>query len=163
MSKIETALNTQMNREHQAFYFYLAGASHFEAQNLEGVAKWMRAQAEEEMSHAKRYHDFLLRTNRSVVYGDLTAPKITWNNSLDAFNEALSHEKAITKTTHELLDLAHAERDYPCIEFLQWFVQEQVEEEDSIQSIIDRINLMHSDNRSDYFLDKELGKKVLAD
>lgn len=160
-TKIETALNSQLNRELFSSYLYLSMSAYFESVNMNGMAKWMRAQSTEEYGHAMKFFDFINKVGGRIILEQIERPKDNWNSAHEIFSEALEHERFITKSISQLMDLAHDEKDHPAKSFLQWFIDEQVEEENSIQQIVENFKLI-GDNKSGLFmLDRELGSRAI--
>jgi len=157
--KIEEALNNQINAELNAAYIYQAMGAYFEANNMEGFASWMDKQAEEEVGHARKIYDFINERGGRVALKGIDAPPVEWDSPLEVFEDALEHEKKVTAMINELVDLAESENDRAAVSFLQWFIDEQVEEEDSVESIIDKLEMVGGSSNGLYMLDKELGQR----
>lgn len=143
--KIEKALNDQINAEIHSFYVYLAMAAWLEHQDWTGMAKWMKSQAREEMSHAMKFFEYLNDRNGKVVLTAIAAPKVEWATALAVFEAALAHERMITGRIDALVELATAEKDHGTAAFLQWFVTEQVEEEATLEPVVGKL-AMAGDN-----------------
>jgi ferritin len=159
---MEQALNTQINEEIYSFYLYLAMSAHLEGLNFSGMAKWMRVQAQEEMSHAMRFFDFLYERGGAVTLAAINQPQAKWASIAALFKAAAAHERSITKKIHALLDKAAGEKDHATANFLQWFVKEQVEEEATLAPIVARLEAVGDSTAALYFLDHELGKRGTA-
>ena len=127
---MEQALNKQVNRELYSAYLYLAMSSYFETVNMKGFAKWMRIQAKEEQVHALKIYDHIIARGGKVSLLDIEAPKAKWSSAGTVFEEVYAHEQKVTAMIHGLVDLALKEKDHASFEMLQWFVKEQVEEEE---------------------------------
>lgn len=156
--KIEKALNEQINKEMASAYLYLGIAVHFEAAGLPGCAAWMKKQAKEEMEHAMKFYDFLFAVGSKPVLSQIEAVKNEYGEPIEVFKVVLEHEKYITSLITNLYELAETEKDYRVKNFLQIFIAEQVEEEASIQAIIDKFKYInHSCGL--LMLDKELGER----
>ena len=149
-------LNKQVKHEFYAAYLYLSMSAHFANKGLNGFSHWMRLQAQEETTHAIKLFDYLNGRGVGVKLGQIEAPKIEWNSCLDAFEDALNHEKKVTKLIHGIVESASREKDYASMNFLQWFVTEQVEEESSALEIVDKLKFLGEDKSALYMLDKEL-------
>ncbi len=156
---MEQALNTQINHEIYSFYLYLAMSAHLEGLSFKGMARWMRAQAQEEMGHAMKFFDFLYERGGSVTLLAIDQPQASWASITAAFKAAAAHERSITKKVHALVDKAVAEKDHATANFLQWFVKEQVEEEATLAPIVARLEAIGDHVGALYFLDHELGKR----
>lgn len=157
--KIQDAFNEQIKEELFSSYIYLAMAAHFEAENLDGFANWMRHQAQEEVEHAMRLFDHINRRGGRVVLKALGEPPLEFGSPLDAFRKALEHEKHITGRIHDLYEVAQQEKDYPAQMELQWFIDEQVEEEENTGRVVDLLELAGDNKGALLMLDRELGKR----
>ncbi len=136
---IEDAFNLHLNAEFYSFYLYLSMANYFEAQNLGGMAHWMRVQSEEERSHAMKFVDFINDRSGRVMLQQIDQPRTDWNSALEAFEDAYSHEQLISGKIDELVELANQHHDHAAHQFLQWFVSEQVEEEATSLGIVEQL------------------------
>lgn len=150
------ALSKQVTNEFYSGYFYLAIASFFEKEALPGFANWMRVQAQEEASHAMIIYNYICEHGHQVKLGAISAPPIEFYSTLDAFKKTLEHEKNVTKSIYNLMDLAVNEKDYATQRFLDWFITEQLEEENSVNMILSRLERFKDHNQAIFFLDNEL-------
>lgn len=157
--KIEQALNEQLNAESFSAYLYLSMSAYFESENLKGFASWMNIQAMEEYTHSRKFYDYILQRGGRVVLKPIEGPQTEWNNPVDVFEASLKHEKYISGRINKLMDLAIEENDHATKIFLQWFVTEQVEEEDSVGNTLDQIRMMGDTKQGLYMLDRELGQR----
>jgi ferritin len=157
--KIEDAFNKQINAELFSSYLYLSMSAYFEAQSLPGMASWMRAQAQEENTHAMKFYDFIFERDGRVTLTALDAPKTEWGSPLQAFEEAYKHECMISGRINDLVNLAIAEKDHASANFLQWFVTEQVEEEASVLAIVDQLKMVGDHSMGLFMTDRELGRR----
>lgn len=149
--KILDALNAQINAELHAFYTYLSMSAYFTAENFPGFAAWMRHHSDEEMVHAMKIYDFVNDRRGTVKLTAINNPRTEWANPLEVFEDALKHEQHVTALINNLVKLAREEGDYATDSFLQWFVDEQVEEESIVDAKIQ--DLRHiGDSRSALFL-----------
>jgi len=149
--KILDALNAQINAELHAFYTYLSMSAYFTAENFPGFAAWMRHHSDEEMVHAMKIYDFINDRRGVVKLTAISDPRTTWANPLEVFEDALKHEQQVTALINNLVKLSRNEGDYATDSFLQWFVDEQVEEEAIVDAKIQ--DLKHvGDSRSALFL-----------
>ena len=158
-SVVRGAIEEQIGREFSAAYLYLSMSGSFEAANLPGFARWMRAQAAEEQVHALKFFDFLLDRGEPVRLRSIDEPPHDFSSPLDTFEQALEHEKRVTAHIHDLYDLAVAEHDYPAQVLLNWFVTERVEEEKSATDAVERLRMAGEDTVALLMLDKELGER----
>ena len=157
--KIQDALNKQLNAELYSSYLYLSMAAYLESQNLKGMARWMRIQAQEENLHAMKFFDFINERGGKVVLTQIDAPKTEWSSPLDVFEDTCKHESKVTGLINELVDLSVSNRDHAANAFLQWFVTEQVEEEASAQEIRDKLELAGDNGAVLFMIDQELGQR----
>ncbi|MEZ5304206.1 MAG: ferritin [Verrucomicrobiales bacterium] len=140
------AFNRQMAMEFQASFSYLAACAHFESTPFKGFAKWYRLQSEEEYAHAMRLFDYLKSRGATIVVPIIEQPGQSFDpKPIGVFKMSLAQEEAVSKAINELYELAQKERDYPSLQFLDWFLREQVEEEDSVTEVIDRLELVGDD------------------
>lgn len=157
--RIEKGFNEQINEELFSSYIYLAMAAHFESMNLEGFANWMRHQAQEEVDHAMRFYTHINRRGGRVVLKAIGEPPVDFGSPLDAFQKALDHERHITGTINALYEMAVEEKDYPAQMELQWFIDEQVEEEENAGNIVELLKLAGDNKGALLMLDRELSKR----
>ncbi len=155
--KILKALNDQLNLELYSAYIYQAMGAHFASEGWEGFSAWMDAQAQEEMDHARRIYDYIDERGGRVELMEIEKPPFAWDSVSAAFEDALKHEKKVTASINEIVSMARSEEDYATESFLQWFVDEQVEEEDSVGAIVDKLEKAGREGL--YILDKELGQR----
>ncbi len=160
--KMSKALNEQMNWELYSSYIYLAMSAHFEQVNLRGFAHWMRVQTMEEITHFKRFYDFLTARGGRVVLSQIKAPPSEWKSPLDAFEDVLKHEQEVTRRIHHLADLAVELKDHATGSLLKWFIDEQVEEEASTDEIIQNLKLNQDAPSGLYLIDKELAARAFT-
>jgi ferritin len=160
--KMAKALNDQVNAEMYSGYLYLSMSAYFNDAGLDGFATWMEAQAMEELTHAKKIIDFIYQRGGRLVLGEIAAPPKEWDSPVAVFEETLKHEQKVTGLINALVDTALEERDHASNIFLQWFVTEQVEEEESVGAVLDELRLV-ADNKSGLFLiNRELGARTLG-
>ncbi len=155
--QIETSLNDQIGRELASSYLYLSMAAYFEARDLSGASHWMRAQAREELGHAMKIFDYVHLRGGRVNLGTLAAPRAHWETPIEVFEDALEHERAVTGALHSLERQASEQADPATRSFLQWFVDEQVEEEAQAEHIVRRVRLVGQEGLGLLALDRELG------
>ena len=160
--KMEKALNGQLNAEYYSSYLYLSMAAFFESIDLPGFANWMRIQVQEEEFHALKFYDYIIERDGRVTLEAIEAPPTEWSSPLNAFEETLKHEQKVTGLINDLVYLAREERDNASEIFLQWFVSEQVEEEDSVNTILGQLKLIKSSPEALFMLDKDLGLRVFT-
>lgn len=160
--KIEEAFNKQLNEELYSAYLYLSMSAWFEAQNLKGMANWMRQQSQEEVAHAMRFYNFIFDRDGVVTLTEVRTPKTDWKSPLNAFEDAFSHERKISGFIHGLVDLSLTENDHAANTFLQWFVNEQVEEEASVKEIVDKLKFAGDNKVTLFMMDNELGQRQFS-
>ena len=157
--KIRDAMNDQIQRELESAYIYLSMAAYFESSNLAGFAHWMKAQAQEEQTHAMKFFDFIYDRGGRVMLQAIPQPPADFVSPLDVFEKALAHEQKITGHINDLYALAVQEKDYASQTFLQWFVDEQVEEEKSAGEIVETLKMVGDKGQALYMLDRQLAQR----
>jgi ferritin len=157
--KMRQALNDQIHHELESAYIYLSMSAYFESENFPGFAHWMKMQFEEEMEHAFRFYDFIHSRGEKVKLLAIAEPPETYESPLAAFENALAHEQKITNDIHNLYSLATEEKDYPSLSFLQWFIDEQVEEEENVGGVVEDIKRVHKSDHGLLMLDRELAQR----
>lgn len=156
---MQKAFNDQFNAELQAALIYKQLELELDRLSLTGMRDWMRAHVEEEMGHARAFSDHILARGGSVQVSTLSVPEMTINSAKDAFEAALAHEKKISELIRELAKLADAEGDLDSRRLLEGFLDEQIEEEDTVNTILDRLALVGDDGSGILRIDAELGGK----
>jgi ferritin len=144
--------------EMQAYYTYLAASAYFEEVGLKGFAQWMFHHAEEEMTHAMKIYNFVHSRRGSVKFFALDAPPHDWQSATDVVQRALEHEEKVTASINNIVGMAREEKDYATESFLQWFVDEQVEEEEVVDDLLQRLDLIGDFKPGLYMLDRELAE-----
>ena len=157
---MQDAMNDQINKELFSSYLYLSMAAYFEDKNLPGFANWMRVQSDEERAHAMKFYDFILERGGRVQLKAIDAPKTDWNSNLEVAEEVAAHEAMVTASINDLYELALQEKDYPAQVLLQWFVTEQVEEENSAAQIVADLKLVEEQGTAVLMLDRQLGERT---
>jgi ferritin len=160
--KMEEALNGQVNAELYSAYLYLSMESHFKALNLNGFANWMRVQTQEEVAHATKLYDFINERGGRVILKAIEGPPTEWDSPLAVFEAVYAHEQKVTGLINDLVDLAIEEKDHATNTFLQWFVNEQVEEESSADEMVQQLKMMDNAPGGMFMLDRELGQRVFT-
>ena len=158
--KIEDAINGQINAEFYSSYLYLSMSAHFDSIDLKGMAKWMIAQAQEEIAHGMKMYNFVLERGGAVKLDPIEGPPITWDSALEVFEHAFSHEQLVTSLINGLVDLAIEEKDHATKNFLDYFVDEQVEEEASASEIVQQLKFIGDNGYGILMLDRELGQRI---
>ena len=160
--RMRNALNEQINAELYSSYLYLSMASYFKRLNLDGFARWMEIQALEEVSHAMKFFDFVNNRGGKVDLKAIGGPPTTWGSPLSAFEAVYEHEVKVTGLIYNLADIAAAEKDHTTGNLLQWFLTEQVEEEASADSVVQKLKLIGGEGANLYLLDQELAQRVFT-
>lgn len=156
---IQDAINDQIHHELHSAYVYLSMSAYLEAANFTGFAQWMRMQAREEVNHGMKLFDYVNDRNGRVTLKALEQPPVNFKSALDVFEHALEHEKKVTSMIHSLYALATKENDYATQVALQWFINEQVEEEATATKVVDRLKIAGNDGAALLLLDRELGSR----
>lgn len=159
---VQDALNRQLHDELSAAYTYLAMSAYCTAQNLNGVAHWLRIQAQEEAGHAMRLYDFIQDRNGRVTLEAVERPPADYKSALDVAEQALHHEQRVSAAINDLYGLTVQEKDWASQAFLQWFVTEQVEEEKTSTQLVETLRMIGNDRAALLVLDKELGQREAA-
>ncbi len=159
MKNIQDKMNDQIKHELYSAYLYLSMSAYLEAANLPGAAHWMRSQALEEREHAMKFFDHIYDRGGRVTLQAIDQPPIEFNGLLDAFEKALAHEQKVTGLINDIYGLAVQEKDYASQTFLQWFVDEQVEEEKSADQIVQQLQMIGENKGALFMLDAHLGKR----
>ena len=157
--KMQKALNGQLNAELYSSYLYLSMNAYFKSINLDGFANWMHYQAQEELEHSMKFYDFIIQRGGNVQLQQIEAPPTEWSSPLGVFEATLDHEQKVTGLINDLVDIAHEERDHATNIFLQWFVSEQVEEEENVGGVLEQLKLMGDANGGLFMIDRELAKR----
>ena len=159
---MQKALNAQLNAELYSGYLYLSMSAWFKTINLNGFANWMYHQAQEELMHAMKFYEFILQRGGKVLLTEVSAPPTQWSSPLDAFEKTLAHERGVTEMINDLMEKSIAGRDHAANIFLQWFVTEQVEEEESAGDIVEQLKLVNKDQSGLFMIDRELAQRDSA-
>lgn len=162
-NKVQDALNAQINAELWSAYLYLSMAMHFQAEGRAGVANWFNIQFKEEQAHAQILMNYVNQRGGRVVLAPIAAVPTSWDSILDAFKATLEHERKVTGLINNLFSLAEQEKDYATRDRLQWFVSEQVEEEDNCRTLIDKFSLVGDNGMGIYMLDNELAARTYTE
>jgi ferritin len=155
-------LNKQINMEWYSAYLYLDIFGYYSDQSLDGFGNWFYVQAQEERDHAMLFTRYLLNNSERFVLQDVKAPDVAFQNFRDPAAAAFEHEQKVTASINGIYEVAYKLKDYRTMQFLDWFVKEQSEEEKSTEDIVKKYDLFGSDPRGLYMLDAELGTRVYA-
>lgn len=157
--RMHDALNRQFNAEMYSAYLYLSMAAYYESIGMPGFASWMRVQRLEELVHALKFFDYIVEAGGRVTLETIEAPPGEWEGAQGPFEAACAHERKVTGLIDELVDLAREEHDEEAFEFLQWFVKEQEEEEESAGAILDKVRAAAGSEEELEKLDGELAMR----
>jgi ferritin len=160
--KLLDELNKQLKYEFFSSHLYLAMAGYCLYEDLDGFANFFKVQAEEERFHAMKFFDFINQKNGRIRIHQLDEPANEYASPLDAFEKSLEHEGFVTKRIYTLTDIATEEKEHATISFLRWFIDEQVEEEATIDGIIKKLKRIGKDSSGLYMLDNELAQRVFT-
>jgi ferritin len=158
--RMEEALNEQINKEMYSSYLYLAMSAYSSSIGLSGFAHWFRVQVEEENIHAMKILDYINDQGGRVKLKEIKEPPLEFGTAMDMFQQTLKHEQFITRSINELVDLANAEKDEVTASFLQWYVKEQVEEEENDNEIIAKLRGVDKNEYLIPSVDAELAKRL---
>jgi len=160
--KMQEALNRQINAELYSSYLYLAMSAYFESADMPGAANWMRCQAQEELLHAMKFFAFVNERDGRVLLSGIEGPQTEWTSPLDVFQNVYKHEQHVTSLINGLATLAQQEGDHATSFFLQWFVNEQVEEEASAKAVIQQLKLVGDSGYGLFTIDRELATRAFV-
>ena len=156
---MQDAINEQIKNEFYSAYMYLSMSAYFQANNLPGFAAWLRVQFQEEQTHALKLYDHMIDRGGRIDLKALSQPPAEWKTSLEAFQNVLTHEQHVTALINQVYETALSEKDYPAQVLLQWFINEQVEEEKNATEIVEQLKLIDSHGTAVLMLDHRLGKR----
>ena len=157
--KMQEALNNHINAEYYSSYMYLAMSAYCEKINLKGFANWFRVQSAEEMIHVTKFFDYVLDRRGEVTLKPIQGPPTSWDSAQAVFEAALKHEQHVTTLIYGLADLAIAEKDHATHNLLEWFLEEQVEEEAAADQILQDIKLAGAAQTGLYLIDRDLSSR----
>ncbi len=155
--KLIGGLNRQITAEFESAYLYLAMASYLQAQSLNGMAHWFRVQADEEKRHALKINDFMVERNITPELGEIKAPSKQWQGVMSLFDEAYQHECLVSDMIYDLVVQGMEDKDFASLSFLQWFVDEQVQEECQSLELLEKVRLIDDVTAGLMVLDQQMG------
>lgn len=158
--KMDGALNDQLQMEAYSSYLYMSMSAFCHSSNLKGFGHWMRQQAHEEHHHAMKIFDYMIERGNRVSLLAIEKPAHIFKSVHDVMEKSLEHERQVTAHIHKLYELAGEQKDYATQIMLQWFINEQVEEEATVKEIVDKLKLIPEKSSAILYLDKELGKRA---
>ena len=157
--KMIEAFNGQLNAELYSAYLYLSMSACLASQNLPGFAAWMRVQTKEELEHAMKFYDHIIARGGKVQLKAIEPPPTDWEGPLAVFEHTCKHERKVTGLINDLVSLAKSEADTESGQFLQWFVDEQVEEEENVGKVLKMVKKAGDSHSQLQALDRELAKR----
>lgn len=157
--RLQDQINAQIKNELESAYLYAAMVAYFKAEGLDGMAHWMEVQTNEEIGHARKFFDYLFERGGQAELQPISVLKSNWASPLEAFKDAYQHEQFITGKINELVEAALSEKDYAARSFLDWYVAEQVEEENSVLKVIQLLERAGSSGQALLMLDNVLSKR----
>ena len=160
--KVAELLNQQINKELYSAYLYLDFANYYEATGLDGFANWYKIQAQEERDHAMLFYQYMQNNGAKITLEAIDKPDKVFQNTMDPLKEGLVHEEYVTSLIHNLYAAAHEVNDFRTLQFLDWFVKEQGEEETNASNLIQKMELFGSDAKGLYMLNSELGARAYS-
>ncbi|GEN72675.1 ferritin [Chryseobacterium lathyri] len=160
--KIATLINEQIAHEQYAAQYYLSMSAWFSGKDLDGIANYFRVQSKEELMHADKMFDFLNDVGGEIIIGEIAKPPHEFENATDIFEKALEHEKKVTRSIFNIVKNANDEGDFATTSFLQWFINEQVEEEASASQYVTKIKMVCDNPSALYLFDQELSQRVFV-
>lgn len=158
--RLAQAMNDQIRVELESYYIYLSMAAWLHDQDLDGMAQWMRSQAHEEMVHAMKFFDHILDRGSKVILQDVSQIKTQWSSVQEIWKDTYEHEQFVTSKINDLLTIAREERDYQAEPMLNWFIEEQIEEEATASKIAGEMEMVANDKSALLMLDRELGLRA---
>lgn len=159
---MQAAVNDQINNELYSSYSYLSMSAYLESQQFRGCAKWMKMQSGEEYAHAMRLYNFLIDRQCRVVLKPIAGPQVDFESVTQVFEQALAQEQTVTQQINSLWELAFNEKQFAALVELEWFIQEQVEEEKTASEIVHKFRMVNHDPAALLDLDRELGARQPA-
>jgi len=161
--KMTKELNKQIIAEFWSAYLYLSMTAYFEGKNLPGFAKWMSIQYQEETTHALKLFKYVYERGGKVELQSIDSVKTVWKDEIEIFQDTLDHERKVTALINNLVNIAIEEKDHATNNMLQWFVSEQVEEEASVEEILDQLKMLEGNKHGLLMLDRELKQRIFVD
>ena len=158
--KINEILNEQINKEFYSGYLYLSMSANMKELGLNGFASWLKHQAKEEVAHGLKIFDYLIDRNSFVTLKQIHTPDFEFKGIISVFNIIYEHEKCITNAVMSVAKLAEEECDRTTLNFIDWFIEEQLQEEEAVKNIIKRLELFGEDKVALYLMDKELNERI---
>jgi len=161
-AKVHELLNAQINKEFYSAYLYLEISNYFDERGLDGFSNWYLVQAQEERDHAMLFYTYLQNNSQKITLDAIAKPDVKIEADMDALQASLKHELYVTSLINDIYAAAYEVKDFRTMQFLDWFVKEQGEEEKNANDLITKLEMFGSDPKSLYMLDQELGTRVYA-
>ena len=161
-NKVHELLNQQINKEFYSAYLYLDFSNYFKAKGLDGFANWYMIQAQEERDHAMLFYNYLQNESKTVTLEAIPKPDKVFESGMDVLKAGLEHEEYVTSLINDIYAAAYEVKDFRTMQFLDWFVKEQGEEETNANELISKMELFGSDPKSLYMLNQELAARVYS-
>lgn len=161
--KVVELLNQQVNKEFYSAYLYLDFSNYYDDEGLDGFSNWYKIQAQEERDHAMLFVQYLQNNGEKVVLEAIDKPAVELSSAKTVLAEGLKHERYVTELIHTIYDAAYSVKDFRTMQFLDWFVKEQGEEETNAEDLVKKFELFGDDPKSLYMLDNELGTRVYSE
>lgn len=158
--KMIQGLNAQVNKELYSAYFYLAMQAYFSSINLDGFAHFFRVQIQEERDHALGFFNYLNKVGGKATFEAIEKPQSEFSSPQEVFELTLKHEQFITQSIYSLMDIAREVKDHTTDIFLQWYITEQVEEEENMTRILNKLKLIHGEGAGLFMIDSELAQRL---
>ncbi len=159
-AKLQKVLNDQVNLELSSAYAYLGMVAYFESTPFTGFGAWMRVQSGEEVGHANRFFKYIIERGAKVSLAAITQPKCDYRSPIEAFKASLAHEQKVSAAICAIYEQAAAEKDFPTLSFLKWFLDEQVEEERNVSEMLAKLELAGDNRGALYQLDQQAGRRA---
>ena len=158
--KVAKLINQQINKELYSAYLYLSFADYYEEEGLDGYANWYMIQVQEERDHALIFRNYMHSNSEKITLDAIDKPDKEFKNHMDPLKAGLEHEKYVTSLINDIYAAAQKANDYRAMQFLDWFIKEQMEEEENAQDLVDKMKLFGNDAKALYDLDQEYAARV---
>lgn len=161
--KMEIAINDQINKELYSSYLYLSMCAYVQSKGMPGIANWLKIQAQEELTHANKFFDYVHERGGRVVLKAIDSVPVEFGSVVELFEKVLEHEQFVTASINNLADIANEISDHATRSMLLWFIDEQVEEEAGVTQILDQLRMVEGKGQGLFMIDKELATRVFVD
>ncbi len=161
-AKVAELLNTQINKELYSAYLYLEFANYYKEAGLDGYANWYKIQAQEERDHAMLFMEYMQNNDLKVTLEAIDKPEAVLENNMDPLKKGLEHERYVTELIHTIYAAAYEDKDFRTMQFLDWFVKEQGEEETNATDMITKMEIFGTDAKGLYMLDQEMAARTYS-